>query len=187
MLPFSTIQRQRCIKILCPKDPEFYTPLVLNPGKGQHLSALEVYKNQSPIKISAQNNFWGNSCRNNFVSEGKHKLFGPVSLGTALGFETVEAQFVPGKRSLFLGLTGVEGWQKNYVLKSETGRPSCRGTQFDKITTRYEYWEVLSPPSVYFNREFVFFFLSSLSYLAGSATIGSTSSEYMFMCLLRSL
>ena len=46
--PFSTIQRQWCIKILCPKDPEFYTPLVLNCQKGQHLSALEVYKNQSP-------------------------------------------------------------------------------------------------------------------------------------------
>ena len=35
-------------KIQCPKDPEFYTPLVLNCGKGQHLPALEVYKNQSP-------------------------------------------------------------------------------------------------------------------------------------------
>ena len=49
VLPFSTIQRQRCIKILCPKDPEFYTPLVLNCQKGRHLPALEVYKNQSPI------------------------------------------------------------------------------------------------------------------------------------------
>ena len=28
------------------------------------------------------------------------------------------------------------------------------GTQFDRITTRYEYCEVLSPPAVYFNREF---------------------------------
>ena len=45
-----TIQRQRCIKMLCPKDPEFYTPLALNCQKGQHLPALEVYENQSPIK-----------------------------------------------------------------------------------------------------------------------------------------
>ena len=32
----------------------------------------------------------------------------------------------------------------------ETGRPQLSGTQFDKIkTTRYEYWQVLSP-SLYF-------------------------------------
>ena len=40
---------QQCIKSLFPKDPEFYTPLALNCQKGQQLSALEVYKNQSPI------------------------------------------------------------------------------------------------------------------------------------------
>ena len=49
VLPFLTIQHQRCIKILCPKDPEFYTPLALNCQEGQHLPALEVYKNQSPM------------------------------------------------------------------------------------------------------------------------------------------
>ena len=49
VLPVFTIQRQRCIKILCPKDPEFYTPLALNCPKGQHLPAPEVYKNQSPM------------------------------------------------------------------------------------------------------------------------------------------
>ena len=48
VLPFFTIQRQ-CIKILRPKDPEFYTPLPLNCQKGQRLPAPEVYKNQSPI------------------------------------------------------------------------------------------------------------------------------------------
>ena len=47
---FLTIQRQRCIKILHPKDPQFYTPLALNCQKGQHLPAPEVYKNQSPIE-----------------------------------------------------------------------------------------------------------------------------------------
>ena len=47
VLPFWSIQRQWCIKILCPKDPEFYTPLALNRQKGQHLPALEEYKNQS--------------------------------------------------------------------------------------------------------------------------------------------
>ena len=36
------------MKILCPKDPEFYIPLALNCQKGQHLPAPEVYKNQSP-------------------------------------------------------------------------------------------------------------------------------------------
>ena len=51
VLPFCRFQRQRCIKILCPKDPDFYTPLVLKTSKGQHLPALVVYKNQSPIKI----------------------------------------------------------------------------------------------------------------------------------------
>ena len=48
VLPFLTIQRQWCIKILCPEDPDFYTPLALNCHKGLHLPALEVYKNQSP-------------------------------------------------------------------------------------------------------------------------------------------
>ena len=51
MLPFLTIQRQRCIKIVSPKDTEFYTRLALNCQKGQQLSALEVYKSQSPIAI----------------------------------------------------------------------------------------------------------------------------------------
>ena len=37
------------------------------------------------------------------------------------------------------------------------------GTQFDKTTTRYEYWEVLSPPSVYFNREFPYIFVYCFS------------------------
>ena len=46
---FCRFQRQRCIKILCPKGPDFYTPLALNTAKGQHLPALVVYKNQSPI------------------------------------------------------------------------------------------------------------------------------------------
>ena len=49
MLPFCRFQRQWCIKILCPKDPDFYTPLALKMAKGQHLPALVVYKNQSPI------------------------------------------------------------------------------------------------------------------------------------------
>ena len=43
-----TFQHQRCIKILCPKGPEFYTPLALKSQNSQHLPALEVYKNQSP-------------------------------------------------------------------------------------------------------------------------------------------
>ena len=42
------IQRQRCIQILCPEDPDFYTPLALNCQKGQHLPAQEVYKISLP-------------------------------------------------------------------------------------------------------------------------------------------
>ena len=45
---FLRIQHQRCITILCPKDPEFYTPLVLNCQKRRNLQALEVYEYQSP-------------------------------------------------------------------------------------------------------------------------------------------
>ena len=36
-------------------------------------------------------------------------------------------------------------------------------SRFDKITTRYEYWEVLSPPSVCFNREFPYIFVYCFS------------------------
>ena len=49
VLPFLANQRQWCIRILCPKDPEFYTPLALNCQKGQHLLAPEVYKISVPI------------------------------------------------------------------------------------------------------------------------------------------
>ena len=51
VLPFLTIQRQRRIKILCPKD----VPRILCTAgaelskKRQHPPAPEVYKNQSPI------------------------------------------------------------------------------------------------------------------------------------------
>ena len=53
VLPFCRFQRQRCIKILCPKDPDFYMPLALKTAKGQHLPALVVYKDQSPISLVA--------------------------------------------------------------------------------------------------------------------------------------
>ena len=48
VLPFCRFQVQRCIKNLCPKDPDFYTPLALKTAKGEHLPALVVYTNQSP-------------------------------------------------------------------------------------------------------------------------------------------
>ena len=51
---------------------------------------------------------------------------------------------------------------------------SVLGEPFDKTTTRYEYWELLSSPSVYFHRELP---LLSLSCATGSATFGSTSSQ----------
>ena len=41
-----------------PKDPEFYTPLALNCQEGQHLPALEVYKNQSPRFEPCFKNIW---------------------------------------------------------------------------------------------------------------------------------
>ena len=51
VLPFCSFQRQRCIKIRVLRAQDFYTPLALKTAKGQHLPALEVYKNQSPILI----------------------------------------------------------------------------------------------------------------------------------------
>ena len=48
VLPFLTIQRQRYIKFRVLRTQDVYTPLALNCQKGQHLSALEVYKDQSP-------------------------------------------------------------------------------------------------------------------------------------------
>ena len=48
VLPFCRFQRQRCIKIRVLRAQDFYTPLALKTAKGQHLPALEVYKNQSP-------------------------------------------------------------------------------------------------------------------------------------------
>ena len=50
VLPFSHFQRQRCIKIWVLRAQDFYTPLALKTAKGQHLPALEVYKNQCPRK-----------------------------------------------------------------------------------------------------------------------------------------
>ena len=44
MLPFLTIQRQRCIKFRVLRAQDFYAPLALNFQKGQHLPALVVYK-----------------------------------------------------------------------------------------------------------------------------------------------
>ena len=48
VLPFCRFQRQWCIKNRVPRAQDFYTPLALKTAKGQHLPALEVYKNQSP-------------------------------------------------------------------------------------------------------------------------------------------
>ena len=58
VLPFCRFQRQRCIKILCPKDPDFYTLLALKTAKGQHLPALVVYKNQSSTTYALQVQIW---------------------------------------------------------------------------------------------------------------------------------
>ena len=52
VLPFLTIQRQRYIKSRVLRVQDFYTPLALNCEKGQHLPALEVYKSQSPTKVT---------------------------------------------------------------------------------------------------------------------------------------
>ena len=48
VLPFCCFQRQRCIKVRVLRAQDFHTPLALKTAKGQHLPALEVYKNQSP-------------------------------------------------------------------------------------------------------------------------------------------
>ena len=46
------MQRQCCIKVLCPKDAQCHTVLALNCQKGSTLPALEVYKNQSPTFLT---------------------------------------------------------------------------------------------------------------------------------------
>ena len=56
VLPFLTIQRQRCIIILCPKDPEFYTLLALKCQKGstsQHWWCIEI-----SLPAGAPPQFW---------------------------------------------------------------------------------------------------------------------------------
>ena len=47
-------------KILCPKDPQFYTPLALNCQKGQCLPAPVVFRNQSPMfrLFDSLDRFW---------------------------------------------------------------------------------------------------------------------------------
>ena len=52
VLPFLTIQRQRCIKFRVLRTQDFYTPLPLNCQKGQHPPALVVYQNQSPNYVN---------------------------------------------------------------------------------------------------------------------------------------
>ena len=55
MLPFCRFQRQRSIKVRVLRAQDFYTPLALKTAKGQHLPALEVYKNQSPSSANTVN------------------------------------------------------------------------------------------------------------------------------------
>ena len=105
VLPFLTSQRQRCIKILCPKDPEFHTPLALNCQKGQHLPALEVYKNQSPTSGNSRES--GESIRANQASIQ----------------EPLNAPFLNGlfSRGFSRGKTAHQGIPKNGPLRSENG------------------------------------------------------------------
>ena len=59
VLPFCRFQRQRCIKILCPKDPDFYTPLPLKTAKGQHFSRPTSRSTKTLAKIWRLNpTFW---------------------------------------------------------------------------------------------------------------------------------
>ena len=55
-------------------------------------------------------------------------------------------------------------------------------TQLDNTTIRYKYWEVVSPPSEYFNMEFPCASVFFLLYLScATATIGSASSQFSRM------
>ena len=51
VLPFLTFQRQRCIKNLCPKDPEFYTPLALHCQKGRTSQHWRCIKTSLPLLL----------------------------------------------------------------------------------------------------------------------------------------
>ena len=63
--------------------------------------------------------------------------------------------------------TGWEGGELNILFRGgnshQAGRPQLSGTHFDKRTPRYEDWEVLSPLSVYFKREFPYVFVYCFS------------------------
>ena len=67
------------------------------------------------------------------------------------------------------------GRQNSLKTKFGNLQTELSGTQFDKITTRYEYWEVLSPPSVYCYRECPYIFVPITSF--GGLFWGSKQGE----------
>ena len=60
VLPFFAVQRQRRIKVLCPRGPEFYTPLALNCKKGRTSQHSRCIKS---IMCKWTRPFWGTDCR----------------------------------------------------------------------------------------------------------------------------
>ena len=69
VLPFSTIQRQQCIKFRVLRAQDFYTPLPLNCQKGQHLPAPEVKKKSVPRHFLV---FGGDSFRRLFAGDWRN-------------------------------------------------------------------------------------------------------------------
>ena len=89
-LPFLTIQRQRCIKVL------------LNCQNGQHLPAPEVYKNQSPISLCF---FTSSSLKHNQIQKNprahKNTIGNPPPPNPSLEEEFYGHGFFPADRTHF--------------------------------------------------------------------------------------
>ena len=56
--PFWQFSGSGVLKIFCPKDPEFYTPLVLSCQRRQQLLALVVYKHLQRFVTHSSDCFW---------------------------------------------------------------------------------------------------------------------------------
>ena len=107
-----------------PKDPEFYTPLALSCQKEQHLSALEVYKNQSPNFYSSlsrqtwhqlQKSFCNDPFPNDPISELLHIL------GTCPYVQHLKTQVCPYSHQTFTEVSKLVHWPSWAALASSRG------------------------------------------------------------------
>ena len=88
---------------------------------------------------------------------GKERRFRPFSRDSREFRDFRDSRDFSSEKTPFVmtPFSGPENWKHTAVQIGGNLWTQLSGTQFDKRTTRYEYWEVLSPPSLYFNRESV--------------------------------